>query len=275
MKRAFLLALFLPLSAAAAVVSEGPFTAAATISGWQRSFAVHAERAGSPAHYTECREVGALPGTVLCQFTSGQSMNQALARATIFAEGPGNFAKGTLARLGTPELTYVAERISGHDLLGADLAAFHRKANEECARSGDRALCLSPAEEEFFRSLVLPKLSEGRPLVVITFAHNGRAPLTTVAHEILHAQYFLDSAYREAIDSYWNEDLSEEGRASVRRMLGVAYDTANEYLMRNEFQAYLLEPGAENGMLGQFVAPMRKPLLLRLQERGLAPITIH
>jgi len=269
-----LLALMLPINAPAAVVREAAFVPPGSIAAWQSSFAAAAKESGDSRH-TECREVSSLPGAHLCQFASLASMNEALVRATIFIEGTSFMPKGTLARHGSEDLAFASGRISGHDLTADDLRAFYGRVAEACEAGHDEALCLSPAEDEFFAGFVEPSFAESRPFVVITFGNNFRSATNTAGHEILHAQYFLDPAYRDTVDSYWTDDLSEEGRATVRRMLGLAYDPSNETLMKNEFQAYLLQPEAENAMLGSFVAMMRKPLTLRLRAKGLAPIEIR
>ncbi len=63
-----------------------------------------------------------------------------------------------------------------------------------------------------------------------------------VTHEISHAQFFNNKAYRDAVVQYWNEKLTEKERKKIRFALksdSIGYNDKDEYLMINEFQAYL------------------------------------
>jgi hypothetical protein len=111
--------------------------------------------------------------------------------------------------------------------------------------------------------------------VLVTFAHEGGIPDDeVVSHEILHAQYFTSPPYREAIDGYWR-DLADAQRAAIRASLAGIYNAADEELMQNEFQAYVLMSGGERARLKRFVAAHRGPLLERLAARGERPLAVQ
>jgi hypothetical protein len=62
-----------------------------------------------------------------------------------------------------------------------------------------------------------------------------------LTHEALHGLYYAVPEYREAADRVWRQ-LTERERSFWRTILGgMTYDPDNEYLMRNEFQAYLMQ----------------------------------
>jgi hypothetical protein len=68
---------------------------------------------------------------------------------------------------------------------------------------------------------------------------HGRAAI--LRHEISHGVYFTDPAYAAYVRRFWDTVLDAGERDKFRRFLGgEGYDTANDDLMRNETQAYLV-----------------------------------
>lgn len=66
-----------------------------------------------------------------------------------------------------------------------------------------------------------------------------------VTHEAFHGVYYREPAFRAAVAEAWN-GLSDRERSYWRRLLAyMTYDPADEYLMMNEFQAYLLQQPVE------------------------------
>lgn len=64
---------------------------------------------------------------------------------------------------------------------------------------------------------------------------------TMLRHEVSHGEFFTNAAYRDHCERFWRERLSEDERAMFRDFLaGSDYDPANETLMINETQAYLM-----------------------------------
>ena len=60
-------------------------------------------------------------------------------------------------------------------------------------------------------------------------------------HELSHGQFFSDPDYADYTRRFWRTALTEPERAGVRHFLGSQdYDTADEELMLNEMQAYLM-----------------------------------
>ena len=64
---------------------------------------------------------------------------------------------------------------------------------------------------------------------------------TMLHHEVSHGEFFTNPAYRAHCERFWRERLSESERALFRSFLaGNGYDPADETLMINEMQAYLM-----------------------------------
>lgn len=136
----------------------------------------------------------------------------------------------------TPETWYY-----GHDYRGSDLARFYALADRD-------GIVLNPLETwvraQFERARRL--VPEGEEIALISVAAAG--PRMTEAiraailrHEIGHGHYFTLPAYAEHVRRVWREGFTEADRAAFRRFLGAeGYDTADEDLMMNEAQAYLI-----------------------------------
>jgi len=128
----------------------------------------------------------------------------------------------------------------GHDYRAADLARFFATA----ARDG---VNLHPAERELKARLKAAGLFKPRsPLALISLPPHGTGLLddagraTILDHELSHGAYFTDPRYAAYVVGFWN-GLTDTERSAFRRYLGAqGYDTANDDLMRNEAQAYLV-----------------------------------
>lgn len=111
--------------------------------------------------------------------------------------------------------------------------------------------------------------------VVISFAKQSRMHWTdVVTHEILHAQYFNVELFRQITDAFWAEEVSPEDKKLILSALDEIYDTSDELLMKNEFQAYILMTGAERNLLNEFVDKYRGPLMEKLKNAGIMPLQI-
>ena len=130
----------------------------------------------------------------------------------------------------------------GHDYRAADLARFFDTA----AREG---VTLRPEEQRLAALLVQQgMLAPGAVGAVISIPPETTNPpvgpamrATILRHELSHAAYFTDPAYAAYARLFWETVLTEEQRAGFRRFLaGEGYDGANEDLMMNETQAYLV-----------------------------------
>jgi hypothetical protein len=64
---------------------------------------------------------------------------------------------------------------------------------------------------------------------------------TMLRHEVSHGEFFTNEAYRRHCERFWKEKLTEAERTLFRKFLArQGYNTADETLMINEAQAYLM-----------------------------------
>jgi hypothetical protein len=130
----------------------------------------------------------------------------------------------------------------GHDYAAADLRRFFALADRDGIR-------LRP-QEEWLRQVLRQEgmLEENARGAVISIpqslaGHGMDAGMRAaiLRHELSHAEYFTNPAYAEYARRFWRDELDEEGRKSFRRYLAAqGYDPANDDLMANETQAYLM-----------------------------------
>jgi len=204
-------------------------------------------------HY-ECAPVAGHSGTALCLFSHSMLMRQIFAAAVWDVEGP---RKGD-RRDGS---------IQGIDLRFRDLEAF---AERRCLEIPSRGPACSPVERAFLLE-VLPRLETELGATSVIAAPWGN--LEIIEHELLHAQYFSDDAYRNAIGEFWHRSLNVRQRNAFRSHLHGLYDSANEDLMINEFQAYMLQSHEVDWLPG-FRDKHRQPLLDFLIAKGLMPTKV-
>jgi hypothetical protein len=130
----------------------------------------------------------------------------------------------------------------GHDYRAADLARFF-------ATAGADHIDLRPEEIALRQVLVREGLlAPGAQGAIISLpppgndgirdAH-GRAAI--LRHEISHGVYFTNPAYAAYVQRFWDSVMDADERQKLRHFLGSeGYDTANDDLIRNESQAYLV-----------------------------------
>jgi hypothetical protein len=219
-----------------------------------------------------CAEVAELKGTILCLFNDIIVGNLALFRAVSWIDGSVAGPRRQFVRryaeysdLTKPPFRFV----DGMDLRWQDLKAYYEAATAACPV--DRTACLNRYEEQIFEKLLFP-LARERPELVLLGAGYGRRWI--ISHEILHAQYFLIAKYRAIVDCYFDRVLSRAARSEVGADLKSAYDVTNDFLVRNEFQAYLLQD-AGTSHLPRMRTSDREELLHILHVGGDFPVMLH
>ena len=254
------------------VGARGGLSVERDLKGWTERVTFLGDAAPDKATgYTECAPITEVDGGHVCASSSPGFMNLALMRASLFAEGNFGGKRGAVAA--TSDMPYrrgLAEA-GGHDLRSEHLEGFWRGAERACAEQG-ASYCATREERALFEGYILPLLGAGRPFVLIAFP--SRAGGSVVSHEILHAQYFLERPYRDATDRFWDERVTAPDKSAVKDALAWAYDVSDDVLVRNEFMAYVLEPGARAGQLGAFVETYRLPLSDALRRAGTPPISV-
>ena len=176
----------------------------------------------------------------------------------------------------------------GHDYRAADLARFFRLAEAQ-------HMPLNPFET-WLRDLLAQEgwLRDGANGALISIpgpTGDIDAAVRTVIfrHELSHAAYFTDPAYAALTNAFWKDKLTEDERAAMRTFLGEdGYDKANEDLMANEGQAYLIHTrdpryfaASMIGMTDVRAAEIRAKFIdeipetwLRDSALGLAPVSV-
>jgi hypothetical protein len=236
------------------------------IPSWVRSIKRSAQEEIANFHndadgFTECRETLELPNTYLCGTYLQRDMNSLLGRATIFSDGFREYNKGSLVSLQDRRLQSLKDVMTGHDLPGNELFSFYHAARMKCA-AGLSAFCLSDAENEFFKQMVIPASRRNKPFVIIAFSvQSTTVPQFTISHEMLHARFLLDAKYHDQVKSFWDTKMSADEHDQIESELKrFGYNNQDKDTMMNEFQAYILQDGADNNRLAQYIDQFRIPL---------------
>jgi hypothetical protein len=249
------------------------------IPAWNQSFKKRAQALINqnqyPANgYTECAETRELKNVYLCLSDTQKNMNLMTARAALFTEGSFGVPNGSVVSQSDERFQKAIKYIGGNDLKSTDLIDFYRNAQMACKQSPDT--CLNNQESEIFSNLILPQARKTSDFVVITYALLSEMPYQdVVTHEIMHAQYFVQPKFRETVDNFWANSMSEDERSQVRQILGQYYDASNDYLMRNEFQAYMLQANAEEDFLKSLVPIFRERLMSAMKDADVDPVQIN
>jgi hypothetical protein len=179
-----------------------------------------------------------LPSVLIFDFKDYATQDKYLKRLAFFAEKLG--FRGTLAK----DKDIAALRgWNAHDYRPEELADFFRAAEERSFPLG--------AEEAELEGLLLRagvleedggRIGPGKGAIISISRESGAALRRTFAtHESAHAIFFSDPDYRSFATSLWSSVDSRE-RWFWRTYFGWAgYDVGSDYLMGNEFQAYLLQ----------------------------------
>lgn len=233
---------------------------------------------------SECREMTQIPGTILCLTGSMSAVSSYQGRASLFAEGAGQDMAGEVVGKGQlverNSITYKAysQQIGGTDIRSADLQRFYSQVERQCLcapgctdenECPTANYCLNESEQEMYDKVIAPAEAGGKPYVVIMAPHEYGI---IVEHEVLHAQYFNDPAYKEAVDDFWANGMTAAERASVTRLIGTSYDKNDEYLVKNEFQAYAFK--SEGSSFGPITQKYKTRLLAHLKSKGVEPILL-
>lgn len=219
----------------------------------------------------ECAEVNELPGAYFCAATKKSMMNKALSRASIFSEGTTGVNKGNV--IGTDSKSYldIVAQASGHDIPSSELIGFWAKLEQTCQAGG---ACPIPEEKEFFDKIVSPISQIQHQFVIISYSLDSDW-YQTVTHELMHAQYFLNPVFQKTVDTFWDHEVTPDDRKKIKQVLSQGYNQNDEFVMKNEFQAYLLDSKGPFGWLKDFSVKYRLKLVQKLTEAGTPPLEVR
>ena len=136
---------------------------------------------------------------------------------------------------GSPDSYYY-----GHDYRAADLARFFGIAGHEKMPLNPYETWLRDrlAREGWFKDEAIGALIS---IPGVSGDIDPSSRTTIFRHELSHAVYFTDPAYVTLTQHFWNDVLTEKERDAMRAFLRAdGYDSADEDLMANEAQAYLI-----------------------------------
>jgi hypothetical protein len=179
-----------------------------------------------------------LPSVLVFDFKDYATQDKYLKRLAFFVEKIGY--RGTLAK---DEEIASLHGWNAHDYRAEDLAAFFQAAR-------DKSFPLGAEEKELERLLAGAGIlresggkltaGEGAMISIARESSSGLRWLFAV-HESTHAIFFADPVYRNFARALW-ASLDSNEKWFWKAYFGWAgYDSGSDYLMGNEFQAYLLQ----------------------------------
>jgi hypothetical protein len=181
------------------------------------------------------------PGILIFDTADYAAQDRLFKRLAFFVEKKG--FRGTLA----PDSTL--EGLHGwnaHDYRAKDLAVFYERA-----RAQNFPLL---AEEEQLREILVNagiirmqngRIEEGSGAIIsISRESNGYLRRLFMAHEGFHGIYFVDEDFRDFTEQRYNA-LDAVSKQVLRSYFDFqSYDIADDYLVKNEFMAHVLQQGA-------------------------------
>lgn len=181
----------------------------------------------------------ALPGTLILDFKDYATQDRYLKRLAFFAEKP-----GFRGRIASDEEIAGLHGWNAHDYPTWTLRNFYTLAESS-------GFTLNQSEYRLLDLLVAygilrrgedGSLSEGAG-AVISFTRESSAALRRLFadHEASHALFFQDQAYRDLTAALWNAQPKAALDFWLEHFQWRSYDTADDYLMVNEYQAYLVQ----------------------------------
>ncbi|GEM_PF-5243110 len=179
---------------------------------------------------------------------------------------------------------------SAHDYRTSDLASLYNAARaagqqlgeEELAIQGalaDLGLLRWDADEERWRatgeqavlSFATRYLGREQPSCELLGRPDRRFEAHALYHESRHGLYFTEPQYAARCREYWHDVLGADDREVLRLvLLANDYDAADEELMINEWQAYLLTPAHDYVGLTALSGGLRRIASGQWRPRGLS-----
>lgn len=219
----------------------------------------------------ECHEFEDRPAVYICLAENQDLLRSLMGRVSFFVEGvPGGVV---VAENNQEYLKSTQANYDGHDIMAEDFSKFFAEMDKKCPEmnymcpnsleSGLREYVIGDAHRQQYQNFVVIAV------VAKTDFFSG-----IVSHELLHARFFLNEKYRIVVDKFWREEVSDQDRLEIKRILGEVYNLKNEngyLLLLNEFQAYLLEETSNDNILGSMAVKYGKHLREELERIEFEP----
>lgn len=186
------------------------------------------------------------PGVLFFDFADYRTQNQFLTRLAYFVEKAGY--KGTLV---SDDFVEHRHGYNAHDYKAEDLAAFFTRAEQTAFPLNDSELLLRDIlVENGIIARTEGGYDAGRGAIVsISRESPDYLRRQLLAHESWHGIYFTDEAFRNVVAACYG--MFDGGSMQFlktywRTQPGLEYDTNDEYLMQNEFMAYIMQQSVAN-----------------------------
>ena len=182
-------------------------------------------------------------GILLFDILDYEIQNDFFRRLAFFVE-----KRGYKGELWSDEVLADKHGYNAHDYSADSLAAFFNKATEENFPLNEKELVLKKiliANGLLIEDGKMVKAGEGG-IVSISRESDGPLRAKLLAHEAWHTLFFRDEDFRNFVAAvYYTFD--EKSRQFLldffESQTGLGYDIEDEYLMHNEFMAYILQQG--------------------------------
>ena len=186
------------------------------------------------------------PGVLVFDFANYKIQNQFFTRIAYFVEKAGY--KGTLV---SDDFVENKHGYNAHDYKANDLANFFSLVEQENFQINSYEEIL---KEILIANKIIQKDKDGfkaRKGAVVSFTRESPEYLrhTFMAHESWHGIYFTDEDFRNIVATCYNmfdEDSLNFLKKFWETQPGLGYDTNDEYLMQNEFMAYIMQQSFSN-----------------------------
>ena len=186
------------------------------------------------------------PGVLVFDFANYKIQNQFFTRIAYFVEKAGY--KGTLV---SDDFVENKHGYNAHDYKANDLANFFSLVEQENFQINSYEEIL---KEILIANKIIQKDKDGfkaRKGAVVSFSRESPEYLrhTFMAHESWHGIYFTDEDFRNIVATCYNmfdEDSLNFLKKFWETQPGLGYDTNDEYLMQNEFMAYIMQQSFSN-----------------------------
>lgn len=182
------------------------------------------------------------PKVLIFDFANYRIQNEFFTRLAFFVEKAGY--KGSFV---SDDFIYNRHGYNAHDYKAKDLANFFTQAELQNFKLNRNEMLLK--EILLYNGLIVENnsgtYSEGKG-AVISISRESPEYLRwrLLAHEAWHGIYFTDENFRNAVAALYNmfdEESLEFIKIYWKTQPGLEYDISDEYLMQNEFMAYIMQ----------------------------------
>ncbi|WP_163836271.1 hypothetical protein [Spartinivicinus ruber] len=214
--------------------------------------------------YMECSAITEISGAYICVAFYQADLNNAFTRIGIFMGAGKGMKRGTLLKEDDWKLKNYKKIVAGHNMPGKTIIEFYNQVKESSS------IKLNQKEQAFKEAFIdTPSIQVKKEnfYVIGLSVQSTKSQASVASHEIFHAQYLLTPNYKKVVDDFWHNQITEIDKKKIKTILGKAYNT-EDYIIIDEFQAYLIQDNAEKDFLGEFVNKYRKALISALAKAG-------